>query len=70
MTTLATPDDNQPTLFERIAACPATREAVARYRCPLCGRSADEHDSETSDVLRDDRGDFRAWLLSLPRVPR
>jgi hypothetical protein len=68
MTTLATPDDNQATLFERVSACPATREAVARYGCPLCRRSADEHDSETVDVLRDDGGG--AWLLSLPRVPR
>jgi len=51
MNTLATPLDGQPTLFERVAACP-------------------EHEPERADILRDDRGDFRAWLLGLPRVPR
>ncbi len=57
-------------LFSPVATCPATREAVALYGCPLCGRNSDEHEPEDADVIRDDHGDFGAWMLSLPREPR
>jgi hypothetical protein len=59
----------QASLFTPTARCPATREAVARYSCPLCGRPPEDHDPEDADVVRDDGGDFAAWMLSLPRSP-
>ena len=63
-----------PTLFQTVASCPATREAVAIYEpgyggCPLCGAPSTEHYSEKADVIRDVGDDFGAWLLSLPRTP-
>lgn len=65
----------EPTLFTEAAECPATAEAVAAYGgtngdpCPLCQRPARDHHAEAADVIRDDRGDFGAWMLSLPRHP-
>lgn len=59
------------TLFTAVAACPATREALAGSdACPLaCGIPVAEHEPEDADVLRDTGDSFYAWLLSLPRSP-
>lgn len=62
---------NEPTLFSRVARCPATREVVAAYGyCPLCELGLAEHEPEAADVVRlVDADDFAAWLCSLPRTP-
>ena len=59
----------QASLFSDVAACPATREAVTRYGCPLCPDPPDAHAPEDADVVRDDRGDFGAFMMTLPRNP-
>lgn len=60
---------DEATLFSIVAPCPATREAVERFGCPLCGATAADHYPEDADVIRDVGDDFTAWMMSLPRTP-